>query len=158
MICHFQLRCFISKATQSGQAFTAIEGSGNTTIWILRAMIMALVVECWALVRTSQVRIPLLDWWEHWERKKETRTRSYKNIFSVDIRYAGILALWLAENGHVTFISQKVKFQHSINLRWKFLYRIGSCRIDPFLKRDSSNDTVSDKIWDVIQEIKTIPR
>ena len=32
--------------------------------------------------------------------------QSYKNIYSVDLRYAGIPALWLAENGHVTYISQ----------------------------------------------------
>ena len=30
----------------------------------------------------------------------ETQTRSYKNIFGVDLRYAGILGLWMAENGH----------------------------------------------------------
>ena len=50
----------------------------------------------------------------------ETRTRPYKNIFSVDLRYAGILGLWLAWNGHVTFISQ---WQYSNN---NALYRIGS--------------------------------
>ena len=33
-------------------------------------------------------------------------TQSYYNIFSVDLRYAGILALWLAKNGYLTFISQ----------------------------------------------------
>ena len=36
----------------------------------------------------------------------ETSTRSYKNIFSIDLWYAGILDLRLAENRHVTFISQ----------------------------------------------------
>ena len=34
------------------------------------------------------------------------RTRSNKNIFSVDLLYAWILALWLAKNGHMAFISQ----------------------------------------------------
>ena len=33
-------------------------------------------------------------------------TQSYKNIFSVDLRYPGILTLWMAKIGHVTFISQ----------------------------------------------------
>ena len=32
--------------------------------------------------------------------------QSYIIIFSVDLRYAGILPLWLAKNGHVTYISQ----------------------------------------------------
>lgn len=32
--------------------------------------------------------------------------QSYKNIFSIDLHYTGILALWLAKSGHVTFISQ----------------------------------------------------
>ena len=34
------------------------------------------------------------------------RTESYKNISTVDLRFAVILAIWLVDNGHVTFISQ----------------------------------------------------
>ena len=34
------------------------------------------------------------------------KTNSFKNISTVDLRYAVILAIWLVDNGHVTFISQ----------------------------------------------------
>ena len=36
----------------------------------------------------------------------DTRTQSYKENFRVDLRYSGILALSLAENGHMTLMSQ----------------------------------------------------
>ena len=36
----------------------------------------------------------------------QTWTRSDNENFSVDLHFAVILALWLAENGHVTFITQ----------------------------------------------------
>ena len=37
----------------------------------------------------------------------ESRTRSYKENFSVDLCYTGILGLWLAETGHETLSSNE---------------------------------------------------
>ena len=55
---------------------------------------------CW--LRSGQ----LVCQWED-QNLKRSWTRCYKYIFSVDLRYAGVLALRLAKNGHLTFISQK---------------------------------------------------
>ena len=44
-----------------------------------------------------------------------TWTQSYKNIFGVDLCYAGILGLLFAEKGHVTFISQWECSKYSVS-------------------------------------------
>ena len=54
------------------------------------------------------------------------RTRSYKNILGVDLRYAGILGLWLAENGHVTYISQSESSNSSVAQIYAEIFLIGS--------------------------------
>ena len=74
----------------------------------------AFLFELFLALMTTRKKISLLgrNQISHFEQKSPQNeskawTWSYKNIFSVDLHYAGILVLWLAENGHITFISHK---------------------------------------------------
>ena len=55
-----------------------------------------------------------------------SRTQSYKEKFSVDLRHAGILGLWLAENGHETFICQWECSNSSVAYFYAEIFFIGS--------------------------------
>ena len=58
--------------------------------------------------------------------QSNTRTRSCKENFSINLRYAVIRGPWLAENGHVTFVSQWECSNSSIAYIYAEILFIGS--------------------------------
>ena len=53
-------------------------------------------------------------------------TQCYKNIFSVELRYAQIWAFWLVNWSHVTSISQSKCLNSSVAMKRLFFYKMGS--------------------------------
>ena len=62
----------------------------------------------WRSAQKPEVYIQQVRAWPHYRGKyvEPRRPDPIKKYYSVDLRFTGIRGLWLAENGHVTLISQ----------------------------------------------------